>query len=98
MVSTAYFRGRKLHGTSVAIPADYKGVLVQKQEGTTRSEAEKSEGDETVCLDDAQEGTLQIMGEFQDIIVWGHESVADPSSDYHVRGMAEWMEVSEKVL
>lgn len=93
---TAYFRGRKLHGRAVAIPEDYRGVLALKQEITAGKEVEKSEDDQAVSLD-AQEGTLQVAGEFQDMIVWGHESVADPSSDHHIRGMDEWIDVSKKV-
>lgn len=94
---TAYFRGRKLHGRAVTIPEDYRGVLAQKQESAPGNEAEKLEDDQAESLDDTQEGKLQVTGEFQDIMVWGHESVADPSSDHHIRGMEEWMEVSKKV-
>lgn len=47
--------------------------------------------------DGAREGKLQATGEFQDLVIWGHESVADTSSDHYVRGMEEWIEVSSKV-
>lgn len=96
-MSTAFFRGRKLHGRAVAIPEGYRGVLAQKQESEVETEAEKSEDDPAGSHDDSQEGKLQVTGEFQDILVWGHESVADPSSDHHIRAMEEWMDVSKKV-
>ena len=44
----------------------------------------------------AREGKLQAAGEFQDLVIWGHESVADTSSDHYVRGMEEWIEVTTK--
>ena len=72
-------------------------MLAQKQRSAASNDAEKSEDDQAGSLDDAQEGKLHVTGEFQDIMVWGHESVADPSSDQHIRGMEEWMVVSKKV-
>lgn len=94
---TAYFRGRKLHGKTVVIPKGNRGVLVQRQESAVSNEAENPEDDQPDGPDDAQEGKLQITGEFRDMTVWGHESVADSASDCHIRGMEEWMEVSKKV-
>jgi hypothetical protein len=42
-------------------------------------------------------GALETKAEFDEIVIWGHESVADTSSDPYVRGVEEWMEVAEKV-
>ena len=94
---TAYLRGRKLHGKTVRIPDDYRGILAQRQDDMGANEAERPEGDHPDGQDVAREGEMQIMGEFQDIVIWGHESVAEPSTDHHIRGMEEWMEVSKRV-
>lgn len=72
-------------------------MIVQRQEGAASKEAENLDDDQADGSDDAQEGKLQISGEFRDMTIWGHESVADSSSDCHIRGMEEWMQVSRKV-
>ncbi|SPO03201.1 uncharacterized protein DNG_05883 [Cephalotrichum gorgonifer] len=98
---TAYFRGRKLHGTTVKIPEAFRGVLVQKQDDKPTGQAENTDNGLDDGLDegpdDAPEGRLQTTGEFQDLMIWGHESVADSSSDNYLRGMEEWIEVSNRI-
>lgn len=41
--------------------------------------------------------SLRGQGVFDEFVVWGHESVADASSDAHVRGIEEWIGFAEKV-
>jgi hypothetical protein len=40
---------------------------------------------------------MQITAEFDEMVVWGHESVADASSDPYVRSMEEWLQVADQV-
>jgi hypothetical protein len=40
---------------------------------------------------------MQITAEFDEMVVWGHESVADASSDPYVRSMEEWLQVANQV-
>lgn len=42
-------------------------------------------------------GALDTKAEFDEMVIWGHESMADTSSDPYVRGIEEWMKVAEKV-
>lgn len=72
-------------------------MLVQRQENAVSNEVEKLEGGHSELSSSTQESEMQITGEFQDMTVWSHESVADPSSDHHIRGMEEWIEMSRKV-
>lgn len=95
----AYFRGRKLHGKALKVPEGYRGVVVDKTE-PPEPRAPRPDEPEVVDLDAEDEmplGTLDTKAEFDEIVIWGHESMADTSSDPYVRGVEEWMKVAEKV-
>lgn len=95
----AYFRGRKLHGNALKVPEGYRGVVVDKTE-PPEPRAPRPDEPEVVDLDAEDEmplGTLDTKAEFDEIVIWGHESMADTSSDPYVRGVEEWMKVAEKV-
>lgn len=96
----AYFRGRKLHGQSVKVPQGYRGIIVEKQEAVKPQTARHDEP-ETVDLDaeedDVPLGALKKRSDFDDMIVWGHESNAEASSDPYVRGVDEWVALAEQV-
>lgn len=95
----AYFRGRKLHGKALRVPAGYQGVVVDKTDppkphvpGPDEPEVIDLEAEDEMPL-----GALETKAEFDEVVIWGHESVADTSSDPYVRGVEEWMKVAEKV-
>ncbi|KAK8119818.1 uncharacterized protein PG998_004444 [Apiospora kogelbergensis] len=83
---TAYLRGRKLQGKTVPLPAGYYG-------------AEDLDLDADVQeLPDAMEiAPLQSKAQFDDFVVWGHESLADAGADPYVRGIEEWVAFSEQI-
>ena len=87
----AYFRGRKLHGRQLKLPAGYKGVVLST---TDEVLPKKGEGE-----DDEEEPEVKIMEEqsvFDEIMVWGHEAVMDEADPY-VRGLEEWIGFAEQV-
>lgn len=95
----AYFRGRKLHGKELKVPEGYRGVVVDK---TDPPEPQTTRPDEPEVVDlDAEDeiplGALDTKAEFDEMVIWGHESMADTSSDPYVRGIEEWMNVAKKV-
>lgn len=95
----AYFRGRKLHGKALKVPEGYRGVVVDKTE-PPEPRAPRPDEPEVVDLDAEDEmplGMLDTKAEFDEIVIWGHESMADTTSDPYVRGVQEWMKVAEKV-
>ena len=107
---TAYFRGRKLHGQAVKLPADYRGVVgvrrdsprEQARASGTAAPEEVVDVDATAAEQEAQRqrldtGKLDVVAEFDEIVVWGHQSLADASTDAYVRSMEEWVALSEKV-
>ncbi|KAK8105040.1 hypothetical protein PG999_008399 [Apiospora kogelbergensis] len=97
---TAYLRGRKLQGKTVPLPAGYYGAVAEK--GDTKREIPREEDldlDADVQeLPDAMEiAPLQSKAQFDDFVVWGHESLADAGADPYVRGIEEWVAFSEQI-
>lgn len=95
----AYFRGRKLHGKAVRVPEGYRGLIVEKQEAT-KPQAPRNDEPEVIDVeaeDDVPLGTLKTRAEFDEMLVWGHESIAEASSDPYVRGVDEWIKLAEQV-
>ena len=40
---------------------------------------------------------MEEMSEFEDMMVWGHESLPNDEQDPYVRGMEEWIQFSQQV-
>ncbi|CRK19446.1 hypothetical protein BN1723_011871 [Verticillium longisporum] len=96
--SKAFFRGRELHGKSVRLASGYRGIVVEKQNKTIeapRPDAppQEEEDDE----DKIERGALRVTAEFEGMVVWGAESMADAATDPYVRGMEEWLQVAESI-
>ena len=99
---TAYFRGRKLHGKTMKLPAGYHGAVVEKGEPKpVDADAINGDGDAEIPEEDREEplevGALSGKTSFDEIVVWGHEAVADSSDDPYVRGVEEWISFAEQV-
>lgn len=97
---TAYFRGRKLHGTTVNLPPDYRGIVAV----TSAAPAPKDGEPEVIDLEAPDsnnsglpQGTLQTQAEFDEMVVWGHETAVDAAGDTYLRGVGEWLELAGKV-
>ena len=96
----SYFRGRKLRGRDVKVPAGWKGVVVQDngalqqkiRRGGVDEDVEDNEGEE-----EGEVKILEELGGFDEIVVWGHESVGGAGDDSFVRGLEEWVGFSEAV-
>ncbi|KAK4140842.1 ribonuclease H2 non-catalytic subunit-domain-containing protein [Dichotomopilus funicola] len=97
---TAYFRGRKLHGTTVNLPPDYRGIVAV----TSAAAAPKDGEPEVIDLEAPDsdniglpQGTLQTQAEFDEMVVWGHETAVDAAGDAYLRGVGEWLELAGKI-
>ncbi|KAL8840720.1 MAG: hypothetical protein Q9170_001238 [Blastenia crenularia] len=100
----SYFRGRKLKAREVKIPEGYRGVVVKekatesdKQEDRMLSERLRGREGEEAMEDDEEEEEITIMeevGEFGEIMVWGHESVAQ-GDDTFIRSLEEWIDFAD---
>ncbi|CAG8921414.1 unnamed protein product [Penicillium salamii] len=92
---TSHFRGRKLRGRRVALPDGYQGVvavptdrvLPPTQQPDNDNAHDESEMEEPVKI-------LETQGTFDDIVVWGHETVP-AADDTFVKGVEEWLQFAE---
>ncbi|KAI8667866.1 hypothetical protein NCS55_00809900 [Fusarium keratoplasticum] len=95
----AYFRGRKLHGKTVKLPEQCRGVVVERRQDKEQQPA--AEEPVVVVDDDEAEkepvGTMQVTAEFDEMVIWGHETVADATGDPYIRSMEEWLQVAGQI-
>lgn len=51
--------------------------------------------DEDKVEEQVEVKVAEKMGEFEEIVVWGHGEEVDKGSDMFVRGIEEWVEFAE---
>ncbi|KAK6544575.1 hypothetical protein TWF694_001263 [Orbilia ellipsospora] len=96
---TSYFRGRKLAGTKLVVPDGYQGRVLnapsnelltgnQKREILYQDDEEEDDGE----IEEATQWTT--ASSFSEIMVWGHELAVDGTQDGVIKGLEEWMEMS----
>ena len=101
----AYFRGRHLHGTTLPLPQNYTGAILHvtdKQLPQTRTQQQQpaDEDDEDAEVEESMPVEVKIaeqVGEFDEVIIWGHGGEVDGSGDAFVRGMNEWVGFAESM-
>jgi ribonuclease H2 subunit C len=105
----AYFRGRHLHGTTLPLPRNYIGAIVHvtdKQLPQSRTQPqqhladENREDDEDADMEDSIPVEVKIaeqVGEFDEVIIWGHGGEVDGSGNAFIRGMNEWVGFAESM-
>ncbi|KAL2206709.1 hypothetical protein CC79DRAFT_903082 [Sarocladium strictum] len=98
----AYLRGRKLEGKTVKLPAQCRGVVLQRRDDSKATAASNSTQEDNVIDLEAEEpgpetASMHVTAEFDDLVVWGHETTADAAGDPYVRSIEEWLQVSEKI-
>lgn len=96
----AYFRGRKLHGKHVKIPKGYRGVVLSSTERVLpKVEPEQDLSTEVVVEEEAEEdvGIMEENASFEDLMLWGHETLPDETADPYIRGVEEWIDFAEQV-
>lgn len=104
----AYFRGRHLHGTTFSLPANYTGAVLNITDkdllsSTTNSASnggETGDGEEEDEEDEMDDVEVEVkvaekVGEFEEVVVWGHGGVVDERSDVYARAVGEWIGFSE---
>lgn len=95
----AHFRGRELHGKALKVPDGYRGVLVERRDAP-KPEAQRLDEPEVVDLEADEElpvGALETQAQFDEMVIWGHEQMAEAVSDPYARGVEEWMQLSSQV-
>jgi hypothetical protein len=100
-----HFRGRRLLGAEVRVPAGYRGAALRVvADGGLASSA--ADGAGALCApaggdgedhDDGDDedaiptGATEQVAEFERMVVWRHDVVADRADDRYVRGVEEWI-------
>ena len=103
-----YFRGRHLHGTSLPLPTNYTGAVLSitdKNLPQDRAREDQMDGEHHYDHDNDDEGdTLQLeikvaeqVGEFDEVMVWGHGGEVDAGQDMVMRGVQEWIGFAESM-
>jgi ribonuclease H2 subunit C len=82
----------------VKIPEQCRGVVVERApEKDPKSANEDVLEDLDADQEPEQIGSMKITAEFDEMVVWGHETVADASADPYVRSMGEWLQMADRV-
>lgn len=108
-----HFRGRHLHGTSLPLPPNYTGAVLNMTDKlaapcaswgphTTHKNlpttADSEDDDEHVGEEIPEEiKVAEQVGDFEAIVVWGHGGQVDEGSDMFVRGIKEWVGFAESM-
>jgi hypothetical protein len=82
-----------MQGRTVPVPEKYTGVIMNKAESRV-DEAQSKASPANPCVDTQ---AVEFTAAFEEVIIWGHESVAGASTDPYARGIEEWIQASEKV-
>ena len=77
----------------MTLPEEYRGVLVERRD----EQVKVAEDSEPAEEDRVGAGILEVRAEFGDVVLWGHESIADASSDPYARSLEEWLQVADRV-
>ena len=77
------------------LPEGYRGAVVEKGERGVDRDVEVQKEEEGNPLEEV--GALHGKAAFDEVVVWGHESIADSAADPYVRGVEEWISFAEQV-
>ncbi|KAL1798536.1 hypothetical protein ACET3X_002573 [Alternaria dauci] len=105
----SYFRGRHLHGTTIPLPNNYTGAILHvtdRQLPQSQAQPQQSPADDDDDDDENAEAgesmpvevkIVEQVGEFDQVIVWGHGGEVDGSGDAFIRGINEWVGFAESM-
>lgn len=76
-------------------------MIVEKKEASKPEARRFDQPEEVIDLeteeDDVPLGALEAQAEFDELVIWGHETMAEAGSDPYARGVDEWMQLSAQV-
>ncbi|KVI03069.1 uncharacterized protein C12B10.15c [Cynara cardunculus var. scolymus] len=82
-VKEAYFRGRRLQGTTVPLPDDYSGFVIGRKSSAKRK----------ACNNDANTTYWQMNAKFENITLWNHDNL--PSKEDGFLRAFHWLHVAK---
>ncbi|CCU75349.1 unnamed protein product [Blumeria hordei] len=95
--SVVYFRGKKLYGKRINIPKNYRGVVLSKSDQDLPEKMPPIEKIEEEADHSMSTQYLEETQEFEDIVVWGHETLPHESSDPYLRGINDWISLAKLI-
>ncbi|RDW69710.1 hypothetical protein BP6252_08730 [Coleophoma cylindrospora] len=93
---TAYFRGRKLNAKTLKVPEGYRGVVLSATDRIL-PRPEIAQGEEEEAEDVPEIGIMEEEAEFDEVMVWGHDTLPDATADPYTKGMEEWIAFAEQI-
>lgn len=100
--TVAYFRGRKLHGKQLRVPKGYRGLVLASTDrilpivAQSPKDGDRDNEDDEDGEDVPEVQVVEEMSEFDNIMIWGHEALADETDPY-MKGVEEWVSFAERV-
>ncbi|KAM5354325.1 hypothetical protein ACJ41O_000974 [Fusarium nematophilum] len=79
------------------MPDQCRGVVLERKQDKDAQPAIEEQQTEDGDAEAEQIGAMQVTAEFDEMVVWGHEAVADSTGDPYVRSMEEWLQVADLV-
>ncbi len=86
------------------MPANYTGAILQvtdkqlpQSQSQPQTRAENGEEDEDMTTENETVNIAEQIGEFDEIVVWGHGGEVDGDQDMYVRGLTEWVGFAESI-
>jgi ribonuclease H2 subunit C len=80
------------------VPKGYRGAVLL---GTDRVLPKGGAGDKVEDDEDAEEEPetkiMEEQSEFEDIMIWGHESLPEEGADPYMKGIEEWIAFADQV-
>ncbi|KFY28705.1 hypothetical protein V491_00334 [Pseudogymnoascus sp. VKM F-3775] len=98
--TVSYFRGRQLHGRTVKIPPQYKGVVLSTTEMPQVPQAlsgSQSYPGDIQEEEEAREGLMEELADFDQFVIWGHVALPDETTDPYLRAIEEYIAFAEVV-
>ena len=94
----SHFRGRKLLGRTLPLPENYIGVIIDPSTATSQVGYHDDEDVDDIDAEDRDEKPKEckVLGEFKEIMVWGHEELPEGNEGIW-KGVGEWMGLAETV-
>ncbi|EKG13440.1 Ribonuclease H2 subunit C [Macrophomina phaseolina MS6] len=96
---TAHFRGRKLSGRKLQLPDGYRGAVLSntskvlpQTEAERETDADQDDGEQRIDV-----RVMEEIGEFDEVVIWGHEVAPDETEDPYSKGISEWIAFAEAV-
>ena len=75
------------------IPENHKGFVVERKNEAPAQIPDIIAEDEI----EPDQAKMKVITQFDEVVVWDHEALADSDSNEYVRGMEEWISLSNKV-